>query len=199
MTAQSLVPLNCLCLLLCLQQRSPTRYKPSAGPWTTESAISSQQRVLLECFKLYQWVVMACTVWYEGEENPSFLEDFFSPDHYSTAALAKQQELRVMAQEWDWGRTKSKTKPSSAGFAARDKWKYPSSLLRCCPGERGRHTRDRAQAGEVHSLGRDLQTLCPSHTQACLLSFVRGHPWERRLALRTAMFLLFQGKDLTET
>lgn len=73
-----------------------------------------------------------------------------------------------MAQERDWRRTKGQTKPSSAGFAARDKRKYPSSLPRCCPGERGRHIRNGAGAGEVHSLGISMSSPHPGlSTQLC--------------------------------
>lgn len=37
---------------------------------------------------------VVCKAWYEGEENLSLLEDFFSPDHSSTAGKAMGTKLR---------------------------------------------------------------------------------------------------------
>lgn len=54
--------------------------------------------------------VMVCTLWYEGEENASLLEDFFSPAHSSTAGKAMGTELRH--RNGTEAGQKARTKPS---------------------------------------------------------------------------------------
>lgn len=161
MTAQSLELLNSLCLLLCLQERSHSYYKSSAKPWTTELFPVSRESCWSASSRL-----MACTLWYGWEEKSSFLEHFCSPDHHTAVALAKQWELRVMAQKLDW-RTRGKTKASPARFAARSKLKSPYSLLKCCPGKWSRHIRDRTGAGDGHSLS---NSYVPPHTHPRLFA-----------------------------
>lgn len=56
----------------------------------------------------------------------------------------------VKAWEWDWRRAKGKNKAPSAVFAARDRWKYLSSLPGCCSGEGSRHIRDGVATSWAH-------------------------------------------------
>lgn len=73
-----------------------------------------------------------------------------------------------MAQECDWRRTKSKTKVSSAGFAARDK---RNTHLVCS----GVVLESRTGMGQEQERFTGWAAPFPTHTQACPLSFVRLH------------------------
>lgn len=56
-------------------------------------------------------------------------------------------------------------------FCCQRRKKYPYSLLGCCPGEQDRHIRD----GAEQEMFTAWAAPCPTHTQACPLSFVRLH------------------------
>lgn len=137
--------------------------------------------------------MVCCAVWYRGEETPSFLEDFFSPDHCSTAVLAKRRGLK----HENGIEEGQKARPKLPQLVLLPETKGKTHLVLSGVVLESRAGTPGMGQGQETSMA--WAAIRPPHSQASALSFVRGRSQGRHLGLRAAPSLPCQGGGLTET